>query len=72
MGAVELGRTVREAREARELSYRQLREQTGLALSHLQRLERGEVKEPSPPVLRKLAAALEIPYEQLMAAAGYL
>lgn len=72
MGVIELGRSVKRAREARELSYRELRESTGLALSHLQRLERGEVRQPSPPVLRKLADALEIPYEGLMRDAGYL
>lgn len=63
---------MRAAREAAGLSYRDVREVTGLALSHLQRLERGEVAEPSPSVLRRLAAALDVPYVELMRAAGYL
>jgi transcriptional regulator with XRE-family HTH domain len=72
MGQVELGHRLRAAREARELSYRDLREATGLALSHLQRLERGVVAEPAPSTLRALSRALGVSYEELMAAAGYL
>jgi transcriptional regulator with XRE-family HTH domain len=72
VAAIELGHRLRAAREARGLSYRDVRESTGLALSHLQRLERGLVDEPSPSVLRKLAGALGVPYIELMKAAGYL
>lgn len=69
---IELGQRVRAAREERGLSYRDVRDETGLALSHLQRLERGQVSEPSPHVLRKLARALELPYEGLLHDVGYL
>lgn len=60
------------AREARGLSFRQLRDETGLALSHLQRLERGDVARPAPETLRKLADALAVEYTELLHAAGYL
>lgn len=67
-----LARVLTWARRERGLSFRQLREETGLALSHLQRLERGEVAAPSPETLRRLGVALAIPYEELLRAAGYL
>jgi transcriptional regulator with XRE-family HTH domain len=38
----------------------------------LSKLERGEIVEPSPANLRKLARALGLPYRDLMVWAGYL
>jgi ribosome-binding protein aMBF1 (putative translation factor) len=70
-GQRELGRVLRAAREGSDLSYRDLREKTGLSLSHLQRLERGEVSEPGPTTLRRLAEALSLDYGYLMTLAGY-
>lgn len=67
-----LGVTLRDARESAELSYREVHAMTGLALSHLQRLERGEVTRPAPETLRRLASALGVSYEGLLHAAGYL
>lgn len=72
MGVIEAGQELRRARDERGLSYRDLKDETGLALSHLQRLERGQVSEPSPHVLRKLARALELDYEGLLRRVGYL
>lgn len=72
MGQLELGRRVRSERLARELSFRDVRASSGLALGHLQRLERGEVAKPTPAVLRRLAAALDVDYAVLMREAGYL
>jgi len=73
VGSFEAGQRIRRAREAGDLSYRDLREVTGLALSHLQRLERGQVSEPSPHVLRKLSSAIEgLDYGALMRDFGYL
>lgn len=69
---ISLALTLEDARRARGLSFRQLREETGLALSHLQRLEHGVVAAPSPETLRKLGVALAVPYEELLRAAGYL
>ncbi|MGI8730238.1 MAG: helix-turn-helix domain-containing protein, partial [Solirubrobacteraceae bacterium] len=60
------------ARADREMSLRDVREVTGLALSHLQRLERGLVSAPSPQTLRRLSVALGVPYVALMRAAGHL
>lgn len=54
------------------MSYRALAASSGLALSHMQRLERGEVDEPSVATLRKLAGALDVPLADLLRAAGYV
>lgn len=40
--------------------------------SYLRKLERGQVNDPSPRVLRRVAAALDLGYLRLMALAGYL
>lgn len=72
MGAMELGGALRRARVAGELSVRDAASSAGLARSHYQRLEGGEVAEPSAAVLRRLAGALGVRYEELMRAAGYL
>ena len=78
MSALSLSRTISSAREARGLSYRDLRAATvcdrypdGLATSYLQRLERGRVDEPSPHALRAIAAALGLGYAAVMRQAGY-
>lgn len=63
---------LREARLAAGLSFRDLRALSGLALSHLQRLERGEVASPSPETLRRLAGGLGVRYDVLLRAAGWL
>lgn len=67
-----LGGVLRSARLARELSFREAAEAAGLAVSHLQRLERGEVRRPGVDVLRRLAGAYGVAYEELLVAAGYL
>lgn len=69
---IELGQRVRRRREELGKSYRDVRREAGVALSHQQRLERGEVASPSPAVLRRLAGPLELPYEELLREAGYL
>lgn len=72
MGAIELGRRIRCEREAAELSYRDVRERSGLALGHLQRLEQGRVAHPRPDTLRALAGALGVDYRELLREAGIL
>jgi len=78
MSTTTLARTLRSARDARDLSLRDLTEGTrcarfpeGLGSSYLNRLERGEVAEPSPHALRALAKPLRVPYARLMKEAGY-
>jgi HTH-type transcriptional regulator, competence development regulator len=75
VSAQQLARTIRDARANsgdEGVSLRGLRAQTGLAISYLSRLERGQVRHPSPDALRRVAAALDLPYTRLMREAGYL
>jgi transcriptional regulator with XRE-family HTH domain len=43
----------------------------GISATYLQKLERAQVGEPSPRILRSLATALSIDYSRLMELAGY-
>ncbi len=68
------GRLGRELFSARQVSGRSLREVAGeseISAAYLQKLERGQVKEPSPTILRRLASALGLDYRKLMELAGY-
>lgn len=67
-----LGSRLRQLREARRLSLRNLEDLTGLSNGYLSLLENDKVKQPKPPVLHKLAEALDVPYIELMGLAGYL
>jgi transcriptional regulator with XRE-family HTH domain len=71
VATVQLAKTIREARSRRGLSLRELGDATGLATSYLNRLERGQVAEPSCHTLRAVAGALQVPYARLMKQAGY-
>jgi transcriptional regulator with XRE-family HTH domain len=69
--AVELGRRLRAARETAELSIRRLAERIGIHHANLARIESGEVAQPAPEILQRLASALEIDPADLFALAGY-
>ena len=45
---------------------------TGISNAYLSQLERGEAAKPSPDKLHALAKFYEVPYTDLMRAAGYL
>lgn len=68
----ELALFIQNYRELRGLSRRRLAELAGISHTEVHRLERGERRNPSPPLLRSLAGALEVPYDDIMRAAGYL
>ena len=61
-----------KARKEKDLSQRQLAEMAGISNTEVWRIEAGERKNPSPATLKSLAPHLGIPYEELMAAAGYI
>lgn len=67
-----LGTRLREIREIRGQSLRGLAASAGISAAYLQKLERGDVRQPSPGVLHKLAKALEVPYADLMELAGHI
>jgi transcriptional regulator with XRE-family HTH domain len=74
----QLGAALREAREWTQLSARKAAQAAEISPTYLFQLEAGEVRDPSPRVLRRLAEAYAIPgtsaselYAYLMIAAGY-
>ena len=68
----ELGDYVKMIRTGKEFSMRKLSEMSGISHTEIKRIEDGTRKQPSPQVLRAIASALNTPYEDLMAAAGYI
>jgi transcriptional regulator with XRE-family HTH domain len=68
----ELGQRLREVRAARRGSLDSVSRAAKISPAYLHKLEAGLVKAPSPHVLRRLAAALDLPYPALMELAGYL
>ena len=68
----ELGSYVKKIRLEKGLSIRKVAESADISHTEVKRIEDGVRKQPSPQVLRSLAAALNTPYEDLMEAAGYI
>lgn len=67
-----IGAYLKEAREQRGLSLRDVEERTSVSSGHLSMLEQGKVKAPSPRILYELAKAYDLSYVVLMKQAGYL
>jgi transcriptional regulator with XRE-family HTH domain len=67
-----LGEELREARKALGSSLETVGGSAGISAPYLLKLERGDVNNPSPRVLARLAGALDLPYLRLMELAGYL
>lgn len=63
---------IKERRESLQLSTRKLAELSNVSHSEIHRLENGERRHPSPPLLKDLAKGLSVPYEEIMQAAGYM
>ena len=68
----ELGTYKKEKRTEKGLSIRRLAELADISHTEVKRIEDGLRKQTSPQVLRSIASALSVPYEDLMAAAGYI
>lgn len=58
-GVISLGSEMRQVRKARQLTLRQVADETGISLSHLSAIERGATN-PSLEVVHKVARALDI------------
>jgi transcriptional regulator with XRE-family HTH domain len=67
-----LGDRLRDARGERGLSLQAAAGAAQISTGYLHKLEAGRVGSPSPRVLRRLAAALGVPYRTLLELAGYL
>lgn len=68
----ELGRQLREVRELRKLSLKKVADPARISVAYLQKLERGDVKDPSPHILHRLSEVLGVPYADLMRLANYV
>jgi transcriptional regulator with XRE-family HTH domain len=66
-----LGETLKEARSCLELSLRSVESKTSISNAYLSQLETGKITNPSPHVLKKLSELYQLPYQELMTAAGY-
>ena len=67
-----IGKFIFEHRTSRNLSSRKLASLANISHTEIHRLENGERKNPSPLVLKCIASALELPYDDIMKAAGYM
>ncbi len=67
-----LAEELRRLRGIRGASLRDVEKETNISNAYLSQLEHGDIKEPSPNILYKLAQFYEIKYEILMESAGYL
>ena len=63
---------IKEHREKLKISKRKLSELSNISTTEIRRLENGQRKNPSPPLLRSIANALNVRYEDILEAAGYL
>jgi transcriptional regulator with XRE-family HTH domain len=72
VAAASLGAQLHEVRKLKNLSLKGAADPAGISAAYLQKLERDEVKRPSPHVLYALAGVLSVPYERLMELAGYV
>lgn len=68
----DLGSQLQKVRKLRGLSLKAAADPAGISAAYLQKLERGQVKSPSPNVLYRLGEVLDVPYAGLMKAAGYV
>ena len=67
----DLGKILKQRRAAMGLSVRKLATESGVSVSHLTRIERGE-RFPSARILRRIAKPLGCEVDELFTRAGYL
>mgnify|MGYP001600511134 CR=1 FL=1 len=70
--ANQLASELKQLREIRGYSLRQVEKATGVSNAYLSQLECGNAAKPSPDKLARLSKFYDVPYEQLMELAGYL
>lgn len=66
-----LGETIYQAREAKGLTSPQLAKLVGLHEATIRRLQLGEIMQPGPGVLARIAEVLDLNVGELYALAGY-
>lgn len=68
----ELAATLGRTRNMKGLSLRAVADPAEISATYLQKLERGDVQDPSPNILYRLAEVLGLDYAALMNMAGYV
>jgi transcriptional regulator with XRE-family HTH domain len=68
----ELANCLKQARSSQGMTFETAADAARISPAYLHKLEAGRVQTPSPHVLRRLAAVLDVPYLTLMTLAGYL
>lgn len=71
MTDISLGQFLRQAREDKGFTLREVEVETDISNSYLSQLEGEKIKQPSPVTLYKLSETYGISYTDLMALAGY-
>lgn len=66
-----LGILLAGARKQKSLTLRAVEKSTGVSNAYLSQLENGDVQEPSPVILAKLADIYGVPYPTMLEYAGY-
>ncbi|MFX3616097.1 MAG: helix-turn-helix domain-containing protein [Sporolactobacillus sp.] len=72
MSTTEFGKYLKNIRTKRGLGVNQLAAYSGVSSSQISRMEKGERKKPKPDTIKKLSNALNVPYTEMMEAAGYI
>ena len=67
-----LGAELRSFRQLKGLSLKATATAASISTAYLQKLEGGDVQQPSPHVLYRLAEVLDVPYATLMQLVGYV
>lgn len=62
----DIGKTIKQIREERNLSQRELSKMSGVTYSALTKIETGIIRSPRIEVIAKLAQALEITIDELV------
>lgn len=70
--AAAFGRRLKEARDARDESLREIQRRSGLNSGYLSQLENGKIVHPSPSILQKVAAGYRLRFEDVLAWVGYV
>jgi transcriptional regulator with XRE-family HTH domain len=69
---MDFGRYLKELRIIRGLSMRELSRRSGISQAYISQIESGERGTPKPEVIFKLYPHLDVSYNKLMNAAGYI
>lgn len=72
MASSELANALSAARAMKGQSLKAVADPAGISATYLQKLERGEVQDPSPHVLHRVSEQLGLDYGEIMHLAGYV